>query len=305
MGCWNTTCFITNTPIFAGDEVAVFFVSREGDDPSLYLEPFWVYGEYDDYGGFENVHGEYADQVLEIFKNRVDKSERENLTWDYISEQREYGLTFFDDNGKEHLIHFLMTHVDTLENLLSNKRLVFSRSFEDDSWGEHSYNFNDFVDYQHKEWNKVNETIQNTKQEEFSELQYMTYSLYVWCLRGCNVFDNFSVTRHDVIDFFKKHTNEEVLRYLSVSCWIEFLFRNGRRYIDIPAGTGSQDSSVAAQEIFAELILESCERIEDKIKKESEEICDTCGSDMVYQATYADDDEERRCPKCGEGTHDK
>ena len=76
MGCWNTTCFLTNLPIRAGEPIAVipvvastlagrarFVYSHELFSP---LAPA-VFGEYDDYGGIDSVEACNPQTYLEVY----------------------------------------------------------------------------------------------------------------------------------------------------------------------------------------------------------------------------------------------
>ena len=64
MGCWNATCNISNLPIFAGEKVVLIPLAKVKDDcefnvcyPTDVFVPFGLplFGEYDDYGGIENI----------------------------------------------------------------------------------------------------------------------------------------------------------------------------------------------------------------------------------------------------------
>lgn len=64
MGCWNATCNISNLPIYAGDKVVVIPLVQTTKDaefnvcyPTDNFVPyaFPIFGEYDDYGGIENI----------------------------------------------------------------------------------------------------------------------------------------------------------------------------------------------------------------------------------------------------------
>ena len=87
MGCWNETCQISNLPIMAGEECLVFLVenvdiSRKrpissglGSKYKVVCSP--VCGEYDEYGGLDNLVDKY--NVLPIFKEAA-KCETEDFS---------------------------------------------------------------------------------------------------------------------------------------------------------------------------------------------------------------------------------
>ncbi|VAW58914.1 hypothetical protein MNBD_GAMMA08-1547 [hydrothermal vent metagenome] len=77
MGCWNGTCAVTGLPIFHGDPVVVVLLKAannpESDsfcEPLAYNAPLPLTfeGEYNDYGGVENYHGEALDIILESIR---------------------------------------------------------------------------------------------------------------------------------------------------------------------------------------------------------------------------------------------
>jgi hypothetical protein len=78
MGCWNSTCAVSNLHIKAGQKVAVFLLVASEFEPnycytnSVYnpcIFPF--YGEYDDYGGVENTHGVAHDMIIEAMRSQL------------------------------------------------------------------------------------------------------------------------------------------------------------------------------------------------------------------------------------------
>ena len=76
MGCWCETCGITQLPINAGDKCRAFLIVKqnygEGErggghsytNDVWYPRGFGVLGEYDDYGGIENIQEDTCTQVL-------------------------------------------------------------------------------------------------------------------------------------------------------------------------------------------------------------------------------------------------
>ena len=76
MGCWCETCGITQLPINAGDKCRTFLIVKQnygeenrGGGHSYshdiwYPRGFGILGEYDDYGGIENIQEDTCTQVL-------------------------------------------------------------------------------------------------------------------------------------------------------------------------------------------------------------------------------------------------
>lgn len=105
MGCWNGTCFVTNTPIHAGEPVEVVFMrsTPHADRAStvVYSYDIWtpyaltVSGIYDDYGSAEDITGPAKDLVLKAFKdNLIEKTEGELKRDLVIREGFDYGALF-------------------------------------------------------------------------------------------------------------------------------------------------------------------------------------------------------------------
>src|SRR5579885_552791 len=81
MGCWCETCGVTQLPINAGDKVRVFvMISQDsyafddggfGGGGTCYTTDRWapigppIRGEYDDYGGVENIVMDDAAKIVE------------------------------------------------------------------------------------------------------------------------------------------------------------------------------------------------------------------------------------------------
>lgn len=78
MGCWNATCSVSNLPIFAGEKVVLIPLVKTLPKPVYNccypidnFSPFSfpIIGEYNDYGGIENVNTTYQNaQYLKSFE---------------------------------------------------------------------------------------------------------------------------------------------------------------------------------------------------------------------------------------------
>lgn len=64
MGCWNESCALSHLPIMAGEEIYAFlllecpFEKQYSYSTGTYSPIAVVHGEYDDYGGIENIRDE-------------------------------------------------------------------------------------------------------------------------------------------------------------------------------------------------------------------------------------------------------
>lgn len=121
MGYWNETCMISNLPIQCGDEVRlVLLVKNKGlIDNNLYhptdlFSPisFPITGNYDDYGGIENV---VRDLNFDIINNYL-KSEYRAI----ISDDRQYDdfdlITLIKDIERGNDIKFLTKNDEIIES---------------------------------------------------------------------------------------------------------------------------------------------------------------------------------------------
>lgn len=109
MGSWNGTCGVTQLPIHAGDEVALFLLVGYGgrqESSTGHCSPmeFWaprsiqLYGTYNDYGWFEIEDGWNKEFTINCFQNDAlevegDKKYRDNEVtreklkdWDFIGQ---------------------------------------------------------------------------------------------------------------------------------------------------------------------------------------------------------------------------
>lgn len=88
MGCWNETCMVSNMPIEYGEEVVMLIIQENRlDSNGAYYNSYWflcsvMFGEYNDYGGIENVYN--SDFALEWLKdNLMSREQGENRFHDH------------------------------------------------------------------------------------------------------------------------------------------------------------------------------------------------------------------------------
>lgn len=79
MGCYGITCAVTNCKINHGDQIVAFAMKERShrrsvsdiiEDP-MYINSYPLFGEYDDYGGIENIdfNSQNKEKVISFFNN--------------------------------------------------------------------------------------------------------------------------------------------------------------------------------------------------------------------------------------------
>lgn len=80
MGCWNTTCGVSNLPIHYGEEVVVFLLTRNKHSfmenfvhIDTYFKPCLLpfYGFYNDYGSVEDCYGAGLPVLIEAVRSKL------------------------------------------------------------------------------------------------------------------------------------------------------------------------------------------------------------------------------------------
>lgn len=128
MGCWLNTCAVSHLPIFCGEEVVVVYLTKDkhahnGVKPI----PFYFYGTYDDYGGFENTSGIGKTGVVEFLKTSVYKPDDVELTVDYLWDMEKDGQLFMS-SGHYNTEKSSLTHIQikrtVFETVLENMKMT-------------------------------------------------------------------------------------------------------------------------------------------------------------------------------------
>jgi hypothetical protein len=165
MGCWNGTDMVTHTPICYGDKVCLLVIklmaSYPGSAGVCSTTGLWepvappLKGEYDDYGGIENIDettasyeyikGRYNVDDVDAFILEVERGHVEHLhlwmvhesTWEFLQTYYTTDLTreFSMDEMKEHLKSYTeVGEDDVTKELLAQMQLEadFSRLYSND-----------------------------------------------------------------------------------------------------------------------------------------------------------------------------
>lgn len=184
MGCWNATCAVSHLPIYAGDKVAVIPLVKTlpkavynccyTTDNFTPLS-FPIIGEYDEYGGIENIITSYENaQHLKSFKyyyKTHDGKFKKHEKYDRFEEFVSSVLCCHEDNYiklnnkllfKEGYaeINFMMVHYDLYELLIKEigNRIPYG----------HKENFKNFL------FNSFSDILKNQKEHllTYERLKY-------------------------------------------------------------------------------------------------------------------------------------
>ena len=142
MGCWYKTCFVTNLPIYEGDEVVSFILIQNPygmkETNPVYSNAFWdilplpIYGKYDDYGSQDDDSNQewkwkflktvfapnVVKQVVDEFHDKPYLSPFENMeSLNNTIRDNLFTLKMYD---KESLISTIMIHRNVYEQFTKN-----------------------------------------------------------------------------------------------------------------------------------------------------------------------------------------
>lgn len=127
MGCYNTSCAITNLPIKENDDVmAILMVQAQNPSGSMqvwYPTPIIVWAKYDGYGGVKEIVAP-CDKMLGYFKDYLTEYANAAYSENSVSRQLEdvlnTKLTLKTNNTIEYLTGMAFITRSTLEPLLLN-----------------------------------------------------------------------------------------------------------------------------------------------------------------------------------------
>lgn len=180
MGCWNWTCFISNLPITAWDDIVIIPIMEKNREKSNFVvysdqefEIAWpeIYWKYNDYGGIKNIKHTKMSKIYEkyILKENFKlysyweekdlENELMNLEW-FINDLLERGCVYlpkvkFSWNKQMGLI---MIHKDIFENVVLKTE----------------------IDYFYNHINEIKAKVERYKELWKEDLMDIFYSTPVW-----------------------------------------------------------------------------------------------------------------------------
>lgn len=281
MGCWNNSCSLSNLPIFAGEEVYVFFLQEAGTQdkyvgnhcyPSNYyfLLPLHFLAEYNDYGSCENWKGDSV-AVLEtsVKENLFELEWGENKCHDIPVKTENFDMSALLEADQESRLFVSSRSYDKsrgqekcrLTHIQIKKSVVegIIKNFKINSYHAGTIDF-EFIK---SEFDKLIDKGRKISNKLFIQdsNNYLSRLIY-----DSSLYYGQSVVKIDellmkVIDreLDKDFVKEQLCIYALLS-----KFMNKARKVWIkPSGEGSQDSEVDAQRLLANLTLEAAIKTEN------------------------------------------
>ncbi len=288
MGCWNGTCMLTNTPIFHGDEVYMFLLQQKKivEDINLCYPdglwkplPFYIEGEYNDYGAVEEHHGLLIPTILNyIQKQLIGMKVGKNKCHDIAVKKEGFNLEVLHDADHENRLFiksplfgemYRVKHViirkNVLDSLLQRYVIEYTEyNHETQEITYHTLTFNEIVD------------IAKSFLSEVKAMDKDDWKRYDILEHGKNLFCKYlprevrysgmnpGILLIEAIDDNKDELAEAIMYQLCVFTWLSSFMSSGRRIWSPQSGAGSQDQETKAQELLAHLILEESKIIHDR-----------------------------------------
>lgn len=282
MGCWYSTCFMSNLPIMPGDDIAIFILApnypyeRTGMTchPTDKYVPlgFPIFAEYDDDVRVRNVReiNEYMSRYLHEFvpayvktgsvlvhdvDGDVEVPSFEKYEWDdiedFVRNVANQELYVNDRNGKKEKLEHVMVHTDLYNALIKNMA--------------HRIPYDCTETYEDLVHTKVVKTIEWLKEDD----DLRAFAREKYGIDNPIIFRRFSDRVH-VETFNRWHSLDKLVNYYLETedgCIIDDVVRYimwaqvmdlSRRGYHCLTGAGSQSQEMMVQRVIAEYIIVKC-----------------------------------------------
>ena len=271
MGCWNETCLMSNLPIMAGEKVAMMLLSNRFADvnygPTGVLtehDDVWapicfpIIGEYDDYGGIENVkETEFHDKYFKSYVPFYTYDYRNNTytKYEYTTFQE-----FCDSVTREGL--YVKSYKDEsyvfVEHAFIHYELYENLYFEVGSRKPYGKD----MPYAECVRRKIKKSLEKYFSLNEERRQYETFLRF---------YDPYSTGYYNPLNYVVKQTKEcpgeeiieEMVRYI---VWKQVMTKARQGYFSI-CGRGSQCREMYLHKIIADFITKYCEKYIEKHKE--------------------------------------
>lgn len=304
MGCWNHTCAITKLPIFRGDPVVVILLVKQTEEfrihrthPTAYWAPIPYYfeGEYDDYGGVENCHGPLLPTIISQFKKVLFEYKLGDNPYHDIPVNREdfnVDLLFKADHENRLSVkcRFDTTNPVPVKHVVI-KKSVFDYIIQNYTYSQYRRCDNEkgyeYVDIGfnniHQEGIEWFNNLKNRKDKDEERL-FMYHNIdrnFIGkVMDSCKYSTKLSYPDLFMFDCFRNkefELIEQIVAQLSSLYWITNFLDSIRTHWYPCIGLGSQEGEVEQYQLFAKLINEECQNINnkwDEYEYEEDEVSD-------------------------------
>lgn len=284
MGCWNATCFVTNLPIFSGEDVVCILVTEQNGYekgnhcyPTGHMLPFGLTfnGKYNEYGALERCTGIGLTVLLDYIKEKlVEMDEGENKYHDIPVKRDDFNVEkLFDAIHecrlfiKDKPIPFFKFPPQVGVKHLYIKKSVFNKLVKTMKLGEHTFST------LKTDIPMVIEYVKNASLEETLFERYGDSHLGR-IIRNIQESGHSSVDRLlflKIFNFIRTHDNHNEIAELleNVLSYIVFykFMVSSRRSFHSPSGVGSQDDNTKGQELVANIILKEVKLIKQRFEE--------------------------------------
>ena len=292
MGCWYSTCHMSNLPILGGEKVVAILlapkrsfecVSASSPDDYYSVIGSPIVGEYDEYGRLENItmsatmeaylktfsEGYVYTQADHSYSNSDETREYEKYAWlnieTFINDWLSYDL-YVDCHDGKGLLQHVFVHKELYDNLIENvsKRIPYGEAktygeLLDDKIERNLY----FITKKNESYRKMLRDISSNKvsEEELSSFDYYRLSSEVhqindWRWRSMDDFAKVYARTKD------NNIIAEIRNYI---LWREVMLLSRKGYL-CTSGRGSQSQEMMMHKLIAEFTLKKCQKLQGRKK---------------------------------------
>lgn len=254
MGCWNATCGISDLPIFYGEEVVLYIIEKSSkangnglgfcysDDIYEPISPP-IYGNYNDYGGIENINKSES-FIFEYLKSIKYKVNEKKAKRDYLVDKQPKNLEELINDYIAREIYdgvgFILIRRDIYDILLKNMKdeINFSKLLSDTDSFFNTFNPEDY-------------------------LGWLTLKRENIFLRSINRFNKLETLIQETVNKNKTHLKEDFIEVILT----DLVLRDLRKYWHVSSGAGSQAGITKSHRLLSEAMT----RIIDIFQEEKDE----------------------------------
>lgn len=283
MGCWNETCAVSNMHITAGQEVALFVIEQARYSDYGPYNPCLLpmYGEYDDYGGADNITGLGVGHIMQALqKTLVEMEQGENQYHDVPVKREGFDVEMFMNathegrlftkyGEKKLQVHRVMIHKTMFNMILNEWQRETYYYNEEERFTSFKYTYNDAVKHIPDWISKVRELIADTPDYMVRVLDHQINTLESGTNHGSpgNLFaksvwfsDSISNrtallnpvgTIAEGIINGKEEELQEYLAELLKGFWVNSFMQYTRKFWMPQAGAGSQNNEHSGYRLLA------------------------------------------------------